>query len=145
MTIKQKVFIVNIILKKEIYEVIKLIVNVNLFDKSAKLSLESLKVDEKTNETCSFALKNSLKNNIVDYFNYIKKVFIEINKTSPSKFEFIATQIKAFYLSCMQINTNQEWIYQEIVEWLYKKTNSHSRTACEVIVAFFVQNCEVFS
>lgn len=45
----------------------------------------------------------------------------------------------------MQINNNQEVIYYSLVDWLDEKTNHYSKVACEILIAFFIQDCEVFS
>lgn len=37
------------------------------------LSLTSLKVDEKANDTLPYVLKRTIKNNVVDYFDFIRK------------------------------------------------------------------------
>lgn len=46
----------------------------------------------------------------------------------------------------MDKSKSQETIYYDIVEWLMHKLSLSNdyRTACEIVVAFFVQNCEVF-
>lgn len=57
----------------------------------------------------------------------------------------IAVEIKSFYLQTMLINDNQEFIYYSLVNWLNNKTGNYSKRACEIIVAFYIQDCEVFS
>lgn len=109
------------------------------------LSYESLKIDQKTNETLPYVIKRSIKRDVVDYFDYIKRLFIEINQITPYKFETLASQIKGFYCKCMQINNSQESIYSTLVDWLDEKTNNYSKRACEIVIAYFIQDCEVFS
>lgn len=110
-----------------------------------QLSYNSLKIDQKTDDTFPFAIKRTVKNDVVDYFDYIRRMFKEINQKSPYKFETLASQIKSFYLKCMQTNQNQEEVYTSLVDWLNEKTNSYSRRACEIVIAYFIQDCEVFS
>ncbi len=117
----------------------------SLEEGSVPLSLESLKIEEKANDTLPYALKRSIKNNVVDYFNYIKQIFIDIDKITPYKFSTVATQIKSFYCKCMQINDNQEYVYYTLVDWLDEKTGHYSFIACEILISFFIQDCEVFS
>lgn len=109
------------------------------------LSLDSLKIDEKANTSFPYALKRSVKNNVVDYFNLIRQNFVDIDKTTPYKFNTVAAQIKSFYSKCMQISDNQEQVYYILVDWLDEKTEHYSKQACEVLIAFFIQDCEVFS
>ena len=110
-----------------------------------KLSYESLKIEQKANDTLPFAIKRTIKNDVVDYFDYIHKIFIEMDKVTPYKFDTLAAQIKGFYCKTMQINPNQEFVYASLVDWLNEKTGSYSRRACEIVIAYFIQDCEVFS
>lgn len=118
---------------------------VKLGDGYEKLSLDTLKIEEKADETLPSITKRSIKYNVVDYFDYIKLLFVEIDREKPLTFTLIAAQIKAFYINLKQINNNQEFIYRELVKWLDNKTDNISREACEAIISFFVQDCEVFS
>ena len=82
---------------------------------------------------------------MVDYFDYIHKIFVEMDKVTPYKFDTLAAQIKGFYCKTMQINPNKEFVYASLVDWLNEKTGSYSRRACEIVIAYFIQDCEVFS
>ncbi|MBU3110829.1 ABC-three component system protein [Clostridium lacusfryxellense] len=110
-----------------------------------KLSYDSLRIDEKTNGTLPYIIKRTIKNDVVDYYDYIKALFIEIDNNIPYKFDTVASQIKVFYCKCMQTNQSQEYIYNVMVDWLDEKTGSYSKKACEIVVAYFIQDCEVFS
>lgn len=110
-----------------------------------QLSYNSLKIEQKANSTLPYAIKRSVQNDVVDYFDYIKNLFIEIDKITPNKFDTLASQIKTFYLKCTQTSTDQNLLYLALVDWLNEKTDSYSRRACEIVVAFFIQDCEVFS
>lgn len=131
--------------EEEIKEILKKLNDESLEEEIVPLSYDSLKVDEKVNETLPFAIKRTIKNDVVDYYDYIHKMFIEIDKITPYKFDTLASQIKSFYCKTMQINTNQEFVYATLVDWLNEKTNFYSRRACEIVVAYFIQDCEVFS
>lgn len=110
-----------------------------------KLSYDSLKIDQKTDETMPYVVKRTIKNDVVDYFDFIRKLFIEMDKVSPYKFDTLASQVKTFYCKCMQTSQNQEFVYTVLVDWLNEKTDGYSRRACEIVIAFFIQDCEVFS
>ncbi|GEB32816.1 ABC-three component system protein [Brevibacillus parabrevis] len=109
------------------------------------LSYDSLKIDQKTNHTLPFILKRKITNDTVDYFDFIRNIFITLDQETPHKFDTLASQIKSFYWKCMQTNESQEYIYNALVEWLFEKTDRYSQRACEIVIAFFVQDCEVFS
>lgn len=129
----------------EIITVLKRINSSDSENELIQLSYQSLKIDEKTNDTLPYILKKAIKSDVVDYFDFIRKQFIEIDKVTPYKFDTLASQVKSFYCKCMQTNQSQEYIYNVLVDWLDEKTNRYSKKACEILVAYFVQDCEVFS
>lgn len=141
--IKDNYILFNI--EDDIATIIERLNSVDIEEIGVPLSLTSLKVDEKANDTLPYILKRTIKNNVVDYFDFVQKEFLDIDKVTPYKFSTIASQIKGFYYKCMQINNNQEAVYYSLVDWLDEKTNHYSKAACEILVAFFVQDCEVFS
>ena len=132
-------------IEDDIAVVMKTLNSVAIEEAMVPLSLTSLKVDEKANDTLPYVLNRTIKNNVVDYFDFIRKGFADIDKVTPYKFSTIAAQIRSFYCKCMQINNNQEVIYYSLVDWLDEKTNHYSKVACEILIAFFIQDCEVFS
>jgi hypothetical protein len=110
-----------------------------------RLEYSVLKVDEKSDSSLPPLLKRQIKSDIIEYFNFIQDIFIEIDKETPDKFDTLAMQIKGFYFKCKQTTKNQEEIYRSIVDWIHNKTGKHSLRACEIIASFFIQDCEVFS
>lgn len=117
----------------------------NIEGETSQLSYESLKIDEKTNHTLPSILRRKIKNDAVDYFDFIRSIFITMDQVTPHKFDTLASQVKSFYWKCMQTDSNQEYIYNALVKWLYEKTDRFSIRACEIVIAYFVQDCEVFS
>lgn len=131
--------------ENEIKEILKKLNDESLEVNLEKLSYDSLKIEQKVNNTLPFVIKRTIRNDVVDYFDFIHGIFIEMDKITPYKFDTLASQIKSFYCKIMQINPNQEFVYTSLVDWLNEKTESYSRRACEIVVAYFVQDCEVFS
>jgi hypothetical protein len=110
-----------------------------------KLEFNALKIKQKTNDSFPPLLKKQVINDVTEYFMFIQNIFFEIDKETPDKFNTLAMQIKGFYFKCMQTTRNQEEIYHSIVNWINNKTGKSSLRACEIIVSFFIQDCEVFS
>lgn len=131
--------------ESEIRTVLEKLNSSSLEEEIVPLSLDSLKIEEKAKETLPYAVKRSIKNDVVDYFDYIQRNFIELDKIMPYKFSTMAAQIKSFYGKCMQISNNQEQVFYVLIDWLDEKTEHYSKRACEIVIAFFVQDCEVFS
>lgn len=131
-------------IEDEIRAVLKLL-STNLGGELEKLDYTALKVDQKTNDTIQPLLLKRIKDEISDYYVYIRQQFVEMDKNSDGSFDLIAGQIKSFYLKMKKITNDQETIYNSIADWLYNRTGKRSLEACKVVVSFFIQNCEVFS
>jgi hypothetical protein len=126
------------IVMKKLNESFKIEENINL-------EFDSLTIDEKANDTLSNVLKKTIKNNVVDYFTFIKEEFKELEKNKTFIFDNIASQINSAYRKTQQIDDNQDFIYRSLVGWVNKKTNNYSDEVSRIIVAYFIQDCEVFS
>jgi len=63
------------------------------------------------------------------------------NKLNVNKF---AKSIKRMYEDANETNISQSDIYHLLVETLFDKTGRKYREACEIIISYFVQRCEVF-
>lgn len=78
------------------------------------------------------------------YFNYIKDNLKNLSDEKNKKFDMIACEIKTAYLKAAQTTEDKVTIFNCLVEWLNSKINEATREACEIIISFFVQDCEVF-
>lgn len=43
------------------------------------------------------------------------------------------------------VTSDKSKIFDYIVNWVKTKTSTQSKEACEIVVSYFVQNCEVFN
>lgn len=125
---------------------------VNIVDKLTKLTDDEIdsvidlnydvvKIDKKFELNESSRLKRKIKNNFREYYIFIQNEFKNKDK---GKFEIIGTKIKLLYLKVKEKQDNKEKIFYALVEWLDEKSFSVSRDACEIVISYFVQSCEVF-
>ena len=63
---------------------------------------------------------------------------------NPDSAYLISTQIKSFYLKQKILESSQQKIFNNIVDWIHNKTHPETNDAAEIIASFFVQNCEIF-
>lgn len=63
------------------------------------------------------------------------------NKLNVDKF---AKSVKRMYEDASESHLSQSDIYYLLVDTLYKKTGRKYKEACEIIISYFVQRCEVF-
>lgn len=78
------------------------------------------------------------------YYTFIRGLFDDIESTSSFSFEVLSSEIKASFIKLSKLTEDKEEIFNQIVDWVKRKTFSSSVSACEAVVSFFVQNCEVF-
>ena len=84
------------------------------------------------------------ENFVIPYYKYIKSVFSQLEREGALSFVEVASDVKRSFQKLRSSGLNQDDIYTQLVNWIKTKTNVQNVLACEIIVAFFVQNCEVF-
>lgn len=106
-----------------------------------ELEYEALRIDEKFDAE-NFILKNETQVQIVTYYRYIEKVF----SNSNVDFDMIASEIKVSSMKLEKAGLSQSDVISQLSEWIRNKAGlgTESRLACNIVVSFFIQNCEVF-
>lgn len=106
-----------------------------------ELEYNALKIDQKISDDP--LLKNEIKRQVVEYYRFIENVFKELE----SNFDVIASEIKLCYLKLEKLGLSKEDIILGISNWIETKAKPgpNCHVACNIIVAFFIQNCEVFN
>lgn len=91
-----------------------------------------------------FHLKNRISMYVTNYYPYIRDCFKELEGRNGFRLTVLSLQIKSCFIKLEGISDNKNDIFNQLVDWIMVKTLSTSRDACEAVVSFFVQNCEVF-
>ena len=130
----------NASLEIEIKEVILELNNIGLDIKLADFKLDVMKIDKKIRPENTLLLRH-LKNDVLQYYHFIEDIFSRVDH-----FEEIASEINATFYKIEKIYPTQDEVVYYLSEWILQKTNLSKayHPACGIIVAFFVQNCEVF-
>lgn len=105
-----------------------------------ELSVTALKVKAKVEDEYAL-LRRNIEENVTKYYAVVQKMLKELG---TDRFDNIAIQIKSFYKKCGSLSNDKEVIFDQIVEWVKLKSGNDNRIASEIVVSFFVQNCEVF-
>ena len=125
---------------KEINFVIEKLDSMDAADLKGGLSMEPVAVAKKV-------VNNRLKWKIETYvskdFHYIGKLLAILDEKKSGRYNAIAAQVRDAYCQAALENTEPNIVFNALVEWLMSKTHG-SREACESIISFFVQDCEVF-
>ena len=133
-------------LEQGIIDVIDRLSNLNdeQLESAGELNHHPIKVDDKVkgDKSVSLVLKNSIKQNVVSYYNVIKQQFEILDKKEPYKSEEIFAQIKLINTKLKKQGLNKAQIYAELNNWIVNVTNTTDETVVDIITSFFVQNCE---
>jgi len=94
-------------------------------------------------EKNNLLLKTKIEGYVNKYFTYIRDCFSDLDGKNGFQLEVVSAQIKCCYMK-LKKESNQTVVFDSIIDWVMKEINAKNRYACEAIVSFFVQNCEVF-
>jgi hypothetical protein len=114
------------------------------WDDSEAVSYNPKNLDKKTDNTLSGVTKRKIKANISSYFPAVRRMLADKESADPGVVQLILCQVRTAYAMHYKQSKNQQQAYDSMVEWLHTKTGLVSRDACDVVVSFFAQNCEVF-
>ena len=89
-------------------------------------------------------LRNKIESYNCMYYYFIKETFQNLERTNQIHFNLVASEIKISFLKCVQETDDKSDIFNSLVIWMHSKIKNASLEACEIVIAFFVQNCEVF-
>lgn len=112
---------------------------------AAPLSYEALKLDEKADETLKVSTKRKIQSNITYYYRTVQAKFTEADKLEDGTSDIILSQVKAYYLILKREKLDQTAIFRAMVQWIKSKSPASHDDDIEVVVSFFIQNCEVYS
>jgi Zn-ribbon containing protein len=127
-------------LEHDIRTILEAIMDLEDAPATEPLSFDALHVADKIK--APFVLKKTVTDYAVNYYNYIEYVF----SNSDVDFDLIASQIKTSSMMLENSGLSQREVVKELSDWIREKAGlgSDSALASEVVVSFFVQNCEVF-
>lgn len=89
-------------------------------------------------------IKRKIKNYVIEYYPFIRDVLKDMDGKNGFHQNILAEQIRSCFIKMNDITQDKELIFQHLVQWIKNKTLSTYDSACEAVVSFFVQNCEVF-
>lgn len=88
-------------------------------------------------------LMERIRQNVTRYFRYLQGLFSAGEEFTTGEYDLIATDFRKAYLTARNAGGNEESIFEALIHWVDSKTSCGS-TAAEILVSYFVQDCEVF-
>ncbi|QKN24249.1 hypothetical protein GJQ69_06970 [Caproicibacterium lactatifermentans] len=138
---KAKMEVNGVQLEEDIRTVLDALSQIKDASELVELEYNALRIDEKFKPE-NFILKNETQVQVVTYYRYIEKVF----SNSTSDFDTIAAEVKISSSKLEKAGLPQADVITNLSEWIRNKAGlgTESILACNIVVAFFIQNCEVF-
>ncbi|HCT5558987.1 TPA: HNH endonuclease [Enterobacter hormaechei] len=134
----------NFKIEEEIKEIIDILSTLEPSEGS-QLSYKALRVDDKILPDSGPAFKIKVKAQVAYFYTEIKKLFQQLDQRVPNTSEIIFNEVKTYYLILKRENLPQSEIYNHLINWIKTNTKETNSVAAEVLVCFFIQNCEVYS
>ena len=114
-------------------------------DALVELPMDALRIDQKISPE-NHLLKNDATTRVLRYYNFINDMFSAMERDRTCDFDLIASEVNTAYKKLDVGNLSQEDIVNQLAAWIRNKSRVGSKymRACHIVVAFFIQNCEVF-
>ena len=113
------------------------------FKELETLSMNALQVEKKIAPSNQLLIMK-IESMVVRSYHFIREQLQILEAQNDVDFDVLAMQVRMCYLKLKKAGLSQEDIFNRICEWIMGKTGTNNRLECEVVAAFFVQNCEVF-
>lgn len=108
------------------------------------LDFDAKTIDTKLPDDNDFLLKLKVQGFVNYFYVDIKQLFQELDKAIPGTSELVYSEVKTHYLSLKRSGLDKEKAFDALVSWVHLTCQTKNKVASEVLISFFIQNCEVF-
>lgn len=84
------------------------------------------------------------RNSMVFYEHHVREQAKALEETGELDFDLMCHQIRSAWFAMRREEATQKAVWQRLTRWVHERTDE-DLYACEVLVAFMIQICEVFS
>ena len=132
-------------LDEEIRNVLLGLANISPDMTLEELSMHALRLDQKILPDNTLLL-NDETTRVLRYYHYIEDVFAAMERENTGIFDLIASEVSTVFRKLNRGTLSQEEVVDELAKWIKNKSGVGDRNfrACHIVVAYFIQNCEVF-
>lgn len=128
-------------LEESIEKVIDLIVNIE-DSEIRQLKYNVVSIDKKFT-TGERLLEAKVRGYVVEYYILIREKFKE--HANVFNFDRLSRKIRGCFEDLNEETKSKINIFNSLVDWLNEQTLNKSRGACEAIISFYIQECDVFN
>ena len=132
----------SITLEKGIVGVIAKIKKMKIEDMPEK-SIDPKEIKEKLNKSEDYLLYSTVINYVTSYYVSIQKIMVDADRRGEIDYDAIQDQMRSIFKKLKKTKKSNVDIFNEIVHKLHK-SSLQDIIYCQLIVAYFIQKCEVF-
>lgn len=110
------------------------------------LRLDALKLPQKIPD--DLGLRNRVQGLAIHFYYFIQDRLQELEEAGEISIRLVMAEVNHAYEELNAHHLSQEEIFNRLVSWLLDKTRlpqAQYETAGEIVIAYFIQDCEVFS
>lgn len=130
-------------IEKGIEEILYSLSSMKCLPKKRRQRLKALTIDEMIPEE-EFMLREKVTGYVLKYYRYIERLFIILEGGGKLRYKKVQNVVNDCFEALNQIEYSRSEIFDQMVEWMMEHTGNQKREACEAVISFFIQNCEVF-
>ena len=108
-----------------------------------KATLDPAKIEDKIDPKKEPGLYMTSRNQVTSYYPKVREILRNYDKRGVLDYEELQEQMKGLYRKLKKKNLSQMEIFERITSKIQTSTR-HESIFCQIIVSYFVQNCEVF-
>ncbi|OCH19036.1 hypothetical protein A6E05_01410 [Aliivibrio sp. 1S165] len=101
-------------------------------------------LDNKADETLKYRTKKKIRANIDEFYVHINSKLADLDALYDDVSTEIRIEVQHFYTALKRQGYDQTRVFQEMVKWLAENSTCDCYDTCEIMISFFVQDCEVF-
>lgn len=115
----------------------------NVSPNDVDLALRPLALCNKIDDS-DWLLRGKVQGYVVGCFGTISRLIGELDKDGALNSGKIAGQVKACFCELDRMGMGKSEIFAQLTTWIRNRAGAGSQEACEALVAYYVQDCEVF-
>ncbi|MEZ8317063.1 ABC-three component system protein [Vibrio splendidus] len=101
-------------------------------------------LDNKADSTLKPRTKQRIRSNISQFYVHINSQLAQLDLTNDDVSTEIRIEVQHYYIALKRMGYNQTQIFKEIANWMLTNSSCDCFDTCEIMVSFFIQDCEVF-
>lgn len=89
-------------------------------------------------------LRRTIEVQVTDYYQLLRSAIDQMTASKSLSFRKLSSSMRSCYVAIEESGCDQNETFGMMADWVADKTGCRSKIACQVLVSFFVQDCEVF-